>query len=275
MGLHLHHRRMRRAFGFSSSILRLPATGDGGDGGGGASGDGGGSRSEPGGGDAAKTGITKDDADAMITKAINARFKAFEEKQAKATEASNKALLETFTATLTEQLGALKTEESKEPGKKPAATDLSQNPEFRALKKQNEEIAAQLAAEKLEKAAATTKARNEALHRKVESDLAALGIVDPKSARLILQGEGLVSYEDDDTDNVVFKDEGGALPLKKGLESWAKSAVGKRFMPASSASGSGERSRGGREASKGASNGAVSEAELGASLAEQLGIAVQ
>ena len=241
-------------------------------GGGGAGGNGSGS-DKPGGGEQ-PAGLTEDKVNELINKAIGGRFRAFEEKQAKATEASNAKLLETIGSTLEEKLSGFKpTDEGKDGKGKPATTDLSQNPDFRALKKQNEEITRQLEAEKLEKQKANTKARNEALHRKVESELAALGITDPRSARLILQGDDVVSYEDDDSDNVVFRDEeGGALPLKKGLESWAKSAVGKRFLPPSGANGSGERSSGGSKKQQNGSGTLPSTSEIGEALGRELGI---
>lgn len=234
---------MRRVFGYFNSIVLEPVSAHAGTDDGAAGGDGGGSRSEPGGGDAAKTGITKDEADAMITKAINARFKTFEDKLAKNTEASQAQLKESFGAMLDEKLAALKPsgDDSKDKGK-PAPTDLTQNPEFRALKKQNEDFARELQKERDEKAKARAAARSASLNQRVEAELAALGIVDAASLRKLLSTDNIVAYEDDDSDNVVFKDEeGGALPLKKGLESWVKSSpLAKRFMPATGADGSGE-----------------------------------
>lgn len=212
----------------------------------------------------------------ILNKALGPRIKRLEESQAKALTDFGTKLTESITSTLAETLSKLETDDGKGGKPKPNATDLSQNPEFRALKKQNEDIAKQLEAEREEKKAAKAAARSETLNRKVESELTALGIADPKSARLILQGEGLVNYEDDDGDAVVFKDEdGGALPLKKGLESWAKSAVGKRFMPATGAAGSGERPRGGREGSGGTGKSGsqgLTDAAVGESIASHFGI---
>jgi hypothetical protein len=253
--------------------LRFYGGDDGAGGGNGGSGNGSGNPS----GSEQPVGLTEDaqkQVNELINKALGPRLKIFEDKLTKASEASNAKLLESFSNTLSEQLSALKPDEGKEGKGKPAATDLSQNPEFRALQKQNAEVLKQLEAEKQEKQKANAKARNEALNRKVESELAALGIADPRSARLILQGDDVVSYEDDDSETVVFKDEeGGALPLKKGLESWAKSAVGKRFMPPSGSSGSGERqTRNGAKLSSGTPNGLPSTSEIGQALSSLLDV---
>jgi hypothetical protein len=108
------------------------------------------------------------------------------------------------------------------------------------------------------------------LHTKVQAELTRLGIADPKAVRQILQSDGLIGYEDDDSDSVVFKDESGALPVSKGLESWVKtSPLAKRFMPASGANGSGERQQQGGAKPGSQSNGQgqpPSKADLGAAL---------
>lgn len=243
------------------------------DGDGGAGGDGSGA-GKPGGGDATKTGIDEARANELITKALNARFADFEKKQTKATEAANAKLLETIGATLEEKLAALKpqTDDSDKGGKKPAATDVTQSPEFRAMKKQLDDQQKLLDQARQDKEKEQAKARQEALNRKVEAELSALGISDSESARILLQGKDLVGYEEDDSDSIVFRDESGALPLKKGLETWAKSAVGMRFMPPQGAKGSGDRHGGGK---KPAANGSQpTTEELGTAMARELGIAI-
>jgi hypothetical protein len=247
--------------------------GDDGTGGAGGSGNGSGN---PGGGEQ-PVGLTEEaskQVNELINKALGPRFKAFEEKQAKATAEANTKLLESFGTTLDEKLAALKPTEEGDKGKggKPPATDITQSPEFRAMQKQLKEQGELLEKAKQDKATETARAREEALNRKVEAELANYGISDPESARILLQGKKLVGYEEDEGESIVFRDEeGGALPLKKGLESWVKSAVGKRFLPPSGANGSGDRSAGGKKPQS--SNGAAPTTdELGQALARELGL---
>ncbi len=270
---------MRRAFGlFTSLILLAPVGAEGSGGGGGAGGNGGGGSGNPSGGSEQPAGLTEEvfteRFNEAFNKAIGPRLKTFAEQQAKATEASNAKLLETFSTTLTEQLGALKTDDGKEGKGKPAANDVTQAPEFRAMQKQLKEQQALLDQSKADKERETARARDEALNRKIEAELSTLGFTDPESARLVLQGKKLVGYEEDDSESIVFRDEeGGALPLKRGLESWAKSAVGKRFLPPSGANGSGDRPTGGKKPVNGTQVQPTTE-ELGQALARELGVTV-
>lgn len=239
--MHLPPRRMRRAFGFFSSILLAPAGEPDGGGGAGGSGDGSGN---PGGG-GQPVGLAEGaiaQVNELINKALGPRFKAFEDKLVKTTEASVGKLFETFGASLDEKLAALKPADDGKPNKKPDANDLSQNPEFRAQKKQLDDLKSELQKERDEKAKARAAARDAALYQRVEAELQALNLTDVSSLRKLLHADKVVGYEDDDSDTVVFRDEeGGALPLKKGLESWVKSSpLAQRFKPATGADGSGE-----------------------------------
>lgn len=275
--VHIHPRRMQRVLFSALRILPLtafaPVFDGSGAGNGGAGGDGSGA-GKPGGDDATKTGIDEARANELITKALNSRFADFEKKQAKATEVSHAKLLETFGTTLDEKLAALKTPaDDSDKGKgKPAATDVTQSPEFRAMKKQLDDQQRLLDQAKIDRETEKTKARQEALNRKVEAELRALGIDDAESARILLQGKDLVGYEEDDSESIVFRDEGGALPLKKGLETWAKSAVGDRFMPPRGAKGSGDRNGGGRKQVVNGSQPTTD--ELGTAMARELGITI-
>jgi hypothetical protein len=264
---------MRRVF---SSLRILPVANIGrfygGDDGDGGAGDGGNGSGNPGGSEQ-PVGLTEaatKQVNELINKALGSRFKAFEAQQTKNLEAFGSGLTEKLLGGIDEKLSAFKPAEPGSGKPKDSATDLSQHPDFRALKKQNDEFSRQLAEEREEKAKAKAAARQELLNRKIDEALQAAGFSAIKAARNNLLAEGRVRFEGDDSDNVVFvDDEGGGLPLKRGFSEFAKSAEGKIFMPATGANGSGDRQQqsGVRPGSQGNGQGQPpSKAELGQAL---------
>jgi hypothetical protein len=87
--------------------------------------------------------------------------------------------------------------------------------------------------------------RNIALRTAVQEQLAGMGITDPvrfKAAYAMLQAEGRLRFEDDNSDNIVFVDDAGnALEHSVGLQAWAKTPEAALFIPPKGTQGAGSR----------------------------------
>lgn len=177
-----------------------------------------------------------------INKALNARLKTFEEKQAKTLEGLTTKITESFGAALEAKLEAFKPTV-------PAAVDKpdpTQSPEYRAQQKQIDDLHKTVKQAQAEKAAERQKARAATLRQNVEAALKSAGVTHPHAAGLLIDSLKLVDFADENSENVVFRKKGTdeADLLETGLSEWLKSAEGKLYVPGSGASGSGERPAG-------------------------------
>jgi hypothetical protein len=213
-------------------------------------------------GDDAAHGVTEDRVNQIVDNAIAKRLGAFEKKQSKTLEDFGKSLAstlgDTLGASLDEKLSALKPSADKDKPKT-EPIDLSQHPEFKAIKRQNEDLQKRLDAADTEKRAARASTRDVKLRERLQKELIDRG-VDAKRARKavneLVDGEKLVFYESDDDDaQVVFRDaDGGNIALSAGIKSWVATEDGKFFLPPSGASGSGD-TTGSRKTGGGAGQG--------------------
>lgn len=225
---------------FRMGMLRAPE-GDGGEGGG-AGGDGG--QAKP---------ITLDD----VNKAITGRLSDFAKKQ----ETTLKSTLSTTLASLVgdidkaldTKLEAFKsqipTPESKAGDTKtPAVTDT---PEYRGLKKQLDDTAAQVRASAEREKVAMESAKATRLRQGVAEMLAKKGF-DPARVRLAVgqlidvDKRARIDGEGDD-ERIVIKDTDGEVDLETGVDAWAKTDEAKIYLPPRGSAGSGDRG-GGRRA---------------------------
>lgn len=145
-----------------------------------------------------------------------------------------------------------------------------EDPERNALLQRMQTLEEQL---KTQREAAETQrqqARGERLRNAVVEQLGRAGISGPaaKHALHSLMGDGLIAFESDKSDKLVFRSQSGTLPLADGLEQWAGSDDATYFRPPSGAAGSGSsptRSGGDGPARK------TSDAELAAAIRRGIG----
>jgi hypothetical protein len=233
---------------FRLGMLRAPEGDGGGAGGAGDGGDGG----------AAKP-ITLDD----VNKAITGRFADFAKKQETSLKATMTTTLESLMGTLDKALDT-KLEAFKStlptPSDKDGAggdkggsrqTPVTETPEYRGLKKQLDETAAQVRASADREKAAMEAAKATRLRQGVAEMLTKKGF-DPARVRLAvghlidvdkrvrLDGEG-------ENERIVIKDTDGDVDLETGVDAWAKTDEAKIYLPPRGSAGSGDRG-GGRRA---------------------------
>lgn len=125
------------------------------------------------------------------------------------------------------------------------APTLDDSPVVKGIKKQLEDTKKQLDTMAQEKAAERTKARNVTIRQATLEHLGKAGITDSTKQRhalALLQSEGRVRFESDDSDTIVFADAADSfVELEDGLKKWAKGDDGKHFLPGTNTRGSGTR----------------------------------
>jgi len=132
------------------------------------------------------------------------------------------------------------------PNKAAATQDIENSPAFRTMqKKLDAALKAQAESDAKAKAEAA-KAKDTSLRQRISEELDKSGF-DPKARHLALShlvdGAKIARYSDDG-ETIVFRDtDGSDVDLPTGLKSFAQTDDGKRFMPPSGASGTGDRSR--------------------------------
>jgi len=194
----------------------------------------------------------------MVTGAVN---KSAKKLQAELSATLTASIGETLAKTLTEydakrqeEAAALEAEreaaaQTKGKGKNgeaaPAAQDVENSAAFRTLQKKLDAALKAQADEATARKAEAAKAKDIALRQRIAEEMDKAGF-DSKARHLALShlvdGAKLVRYSEDG-ESIVFKDTDGDVELAAGLKSFAQTEDGKRFMPASGASGTGDRSR--------------------------------
>lgn len=194
----------------------------------------------------------------MITGAVNKASKKLQtDLTASLTTSLGSALADTLTAheAKREEAAAAaeleRTEAAKAAGGGAAAKGnegvrIEDSPAFRTMQKQlNAALKAQEVSETKAKAEAA-KVKDTTLRQKLSEELDKNNF-DPKARHLALShlvdGAKMARWSDDG-ETIVFRDtDGSDVDLPTGLKSFAQTDDGKRFMPASGASGTGDRSR--------------------------------
>jgi hypothetical protein len=190
----------------------------------------------------------------MVTGAVKASSKKLQsELTASLTSSLGEAMAKTLTdydAKRQEAAEAAEAErqaaDPKGKGKTAEAVDIENSPAFRGMqKKLDAALRAQAEADARAKAEAS-KAKDTALRQSL-SEALDKNSFDPKARHLALShlvdGAKLVRYSEDG-ETIVFRDSDGAdVDLATGIKGFAQTDDGKRFMPASGASGTGDRSR--------------------------------
>lgn len=125
--------------------------------------------------------------------------------------------------------------------------DIENSPAFKGLQKQLEAANKKFQLAEETAKAEKTKQRDILLRQKIGEELDKLKF-DPTARHLALShlvdGAKLARYAGDDSEDIVFRDSDGTdVDLTTGLKGFAQTDDGKRFMPASGASGTGDRSR--------------------------------
>jgi len=207
-----------------------------------ASGAGAGDQQNRSGGGDQPVAVTEASVNEQINKALTSRFKTFEEKQTKTLEGLFTRHSESFGATLDAKLEAIKPAAPVQVDKQ----DPTQSPEYRAQQKQIDDLHKTVKQAQTEKAAERQKARTITLRQNVKAALEAAGVTHPHAAGILIDSLKLVDFADESSDNVIFRKKGTDETdlLETGLSEWLKSAEGKLYVPASGASGSGERPAG-------------------------------
>lgn len=209
-------------------------------------------------------GVTEEQVNEIVSKAIGKRLGESEKKQTKALADALKPLTDgiaALTTRLEEGRGGGGDDDAGKgkSGKAGGATDdITQHPAFRTLQKdlENERKAREKRDDELKAQKARTRASD--LQKAVENELLSQG-VDPKrvnkAAKLMIL-EGTVGYESEESDEVVFHEKDGPIELNAGVEAWAKSEEGKHWLPPSGAGGSGDVGSGGGKGARRPGNGA-------------------
>lgn len=225
----------------------------------------------PGAGDGTGTGQPDDSGDGgagsldeakvneLISKAIGARFKAFETKIAKTFEAASEQIL-------TRVNEALSTIPKPPEGGAPPPDDKA-NPVVAGLQKQLDAMKAKVEASDAKAEAAEAKQRDAALRARLAEQLALHDIEGTRAQHAIgylVDAAKRVRYDGDD---LVFMDENDAVDLKTGLAEWAKGDEAKLYLPPRGANGSGTPPAAGRKRADANGQQAVpSKAEIGTAL---------
>ena len=137
------------------------------------------------------------------------------------------------------------------------------------LQQRLQSMEAELQASRKERDAERARNRDMTLRSTMADNLARIGIKDPidqKHAIAVLREAGVVRYEADDSDRVVWANQDGtAYEAELGFRQWAKSEEAKRFLPATGTRGSGSgRGAGPLQQGNGGANGGDPKAVEGA-----------
>lgn len=235
---------MFRRFLLATSFLMAPAGEEG-------SGTNAGDQREGSDGDGAETAVTREWVASEIGRQLNGRIKSFEQKQTKTLNDALAPITQGLT-TLTEKLDALGSGGEGEGGGKGKSgdgtnADLSQHPQFKALQRQLDEERKARERRDAELAAERKANREAKLQKTVEEILVREGIDATQSADvagLLIKVRGVVGYEADDSEAIVFREKDGPIELEAGIKSWVTSVDGKRYTPPRNANGSGDGPRG-------------------------------
>lgn len=154
----------------------------------------------------------------QLNAAITARFRTFESKQSEQFSKIEQLILERATQ-----------QESKEQKKAPV-----EDPQIAQMRKQIEKLTADKA-----------KNREVALRSKLSEELVAAG-VNPATVKALValhvDSDKAVSYESDESDEIVFKAQDNSYSLKDGLQQWLKTEDAKAYLIPKGAKGSGDTS---------------------------------
>ena len=201
--------------------------------------------------------LTSQEQTDMVTGAVN---KSAKKLQVDLTTALTASLGEPLGKTLTdydakrkEEAEAAETERQAQAAaggsKAPAGGEtvrVEDSPAFRSLLKKFEAAEKARDASEAKARAEATKTKDTSLRQRISEELDKNGF-DSKARHLALShlvdGAKLARWSEDG-ETIVFKDtDGSDVDLPTGLKSFAQTDDGKRFMPASGASGTGDRSR--------------------------------
>lgn len=187
--------------------------------------------------------VTEDRVVEIINRAMSARNKTFEKQIADKFDGNFKELRETLG-----KLGETRDKAPKE-GKKNKDGDEEADPAVKSMQRELADLKGEVTRAKQIASDERAKNRTATLRSKVTDELAKHGITDPTRIKhalaLLVDSEKRISFQDDDGDNIVFRDSNDdPLDLTQGLKSWVKSDDGKHFLPPSGTRGSGDRSGG-------------------------------
>ncbi len=198
-------------------------------------------------------GVTVEQVNEIVSKAISARNKQFDSK------------IEKSFADLTAGLGDLissKLEGLTKPNDTPPKPG-DETPQMKAMQKQLADMQKKLDAAESEKQASTQRARDKDLRQKLTESLTSAGITGPAlkgAIATLVDGEKRVRM-DDEGERVLFRgDEGDDLPLADGLKGWLKSDDAKIYLPPRGVGGSGQQPGGGNALRPGDKNNATTAA---------------
>lgn len=202
--------------------------------------------------------LTKDEQAEMVTGAVKSATKKLgTDLTASLTESLGKSLGETLTAyeTKREEAAAAAEAERQEAakaangGKAPNGAEvprIEDSAAFRSLQKKFEASEKAREASEAKARAEAAKTKDASLRQRISEELDKSGF-DSKARQLALShlvdGAKLARWSEDG-ETIVFRDtDGSDVDLPTGLKSFAQTEDGKRLMPASGASGTGDRSR--------------------------------
>jgi len=180
----------------------------------------------------------------IVNSAIATRDKMADKKR----EQDRAAMTADFAKLLEEKLKPPPGDEPTEPGGKPGKggkADDATVRELTTIRRQMEQLT-KTSEENAQRAAAErAKNREAAMRGAVSEALDPLGIngIRFKAAYALLQQSGRIKYAADDSDDLIFLEEGtGAeIDYRPGLATWAKSDEAKIFLPPSGTQGAGTR----------------------------------
>lgn len=180
-------------------------------------------------------GVTLEQVNEIVSKAISSRNKQFEIKIDKA--------FGDIATKLDEKFASFKPAEPDPSSQKPP----TESPEFKAVQRQLTDLQKQLEKERQDKQAADARARAQSLRQRLQDGLSAGGISGKQlqyALGVLVDSEKRVRF-DEDGERVLFKgDDGEELPLNDGLAAWLKGDDAKMFLPPRGTTGSGHRPTG-------------------------------
>ncbi len=200
-------------------------------------------------GDDATAGVTEDRVNEIVSKALSSRFRDFENKQTKLLDdklkSTTESIVGSITATLEERLGkgGDGDDKGKAKSKPDGDIDITQNAAFRALQKDLDNERKAREKRDAELASERQRRREENLEKHTRERLLAAGF-DPvrvdRLAKNLIKVDGLVGYESDESEEVVYREKDGPTTLDAGVKQFAASAEGKFWLPPRGAGGSGD-----------------------------------
>jgi len=219
----------------------------------------------------------------IVSKAMGARLKDFEKKQAKSLEEFGATLASKVSESVLAAVGE-KLAETK-PVEPPAGGEprklAEDDPIVKGLRKQVEQLTKQSQDREAAEKAAAAQVKASKLREKLTVALSKHGIEGLRASNavaVLIDAHKRVNWEGDDSEALTFKDESGDIvDIATGLQSWVSSDEGKLYAPPRGAVGSGERGTGrnGSQVNGSVNNGKQpSTTELGQGLASVFGIPV-